>query len=249
MRKEQRSTVLAAGEVSSRDRVSAVDWQEIESELQERGYAVLGQILTPSGCAELIAGYDSETAFRSRVVMARHGFGRGEYKYYKYPLPPTISELRRDLYPHLAEIANHWQKALGRGREFPSTHDIYLKHCHQGGQNLPTPLILKYGEGDYNCLHRDLYGEMVFPLQVTVLLSVPGEDFAGGDFVLVEQRPRMQSRVEVVPLRQGEAVVFAVNERPVRGSRGIYRVAMRHGVSRIRSGQRFTLGIIFHDAK
>lgn len=153
------------------------------------------------------------------------------------------------MYPHLAEIANHWQKALGRGREFPSTHDIYLKHCHQGGQNLPTPLILKYGEGDYNCLHRDLYGEMVFPLQVTVLLSVPGEDFAGGDFVLVEQRPRMQSRVEVVPLRQGEAVVFAVNERPVRGSRGIYRVAMRHGVSRIRSGQRFTLGIIFHDAK
>jgi hypothetical protein len=249
MRKEQGSTALTAGEVSSRDRVSAVDWQELESELQERGYAVLGQILTTSQCAELMAGYDSETAFRNRVVMARHGFGRGEYKYYKYPLPPTISRLRSDLYPHLAKIANNWERALGRGREFPSTHKTYLQHCHNGGQSLPTPLILKYGEGDYNCLHRDLYGEMVFPLQVTVLLSAPGEDFAGGDFVLVEQRPRMQSRVEVVPLQQGEAVVFAVNERPVRGSRGIYRVAMRHGVSRIRSGQRFTLGIIFHDAK
>lgn len=234
---------------SSLDRVSVVQWREIESELQERGCAVLGQLLTESECSELIAGYDSETAFRSRVIMARHGFGRGEYKYYKYPLPQTIAELRTDLYPHLAKIANNWEKALGRSREFPSTHDAYLRHCHKGGQNLPTPLILKYGEGDYNCLHRDLYGEMVFPLQVTVLLSVPSEDFGGGDFVLVEQRPRMQSRVEVVPLRQGEAVVFAVNERPVRGSRGIYRVAMRHGVSRIRSGQRFTLGIIFHDAK
>ena len=206
-------------------------------------------MLSESECSDLAATYDSETAFRSRVIMARHGFGKGEYKYYKYPLPEMIAQLRTDLYPHLADIANNWEKALQRDREFPSTHDAYLRLCHKSGQNLPTPLILKYGEGDYNCLHRDLYGEMVFPLQVTVLLSAPGRDFTGGDFVLTEQRPRMQSRVEVVPLQQGEAVVFAVNQRPVRGTRGVYRVAMRHGVSRIRSGQRFTLGIIFHDAK
>jgi hypothetical protein len=229
-------------------RISALDWSRIESELQEHGCAQLGQLLTKSECSDLIATYDSETAFRSRVIMARHGFGKGEYKYYQYPLPGLISQVRTDLYPHLAVIANNWEKALQRDRRFPSTHEAYLRECHKAGQRLPTPLILKYEAGDYNCLHRDLYGDMVFPLQVTILLSAPGADFTGGDFVLTEQRPRMQSRVEVVPLQQGEAVVFAVNERPVRGSRGVYRVAMRHGVSRIRSGQRFTLGIIFHDA-
>ena len=247
--KQQRNTRSAKGEGTPGDRVSRLDWAGIESDLQERGCAVLGQLLSNSECSELMETYDSETAFRSRVIMARHGFGRGEYKYYKYPLPEMISHLRTDLYRHLVKIANHWEEALRRDREFPPTHDAYLRQCHKGGQNLPTPLILKYGEGDYNCLHRDLYGEMVFPLQITVLLSVAGDDFTGGDFVLTEQRPRMQSRVEVVPLQQGQAVVFAVNERPVRGSRGVYRVAMRHGVSRIRSGQRFTLGIIFHDAK
>jgi uncharacterized protein len=247
--KQQRSIVQANGEGSTQDRVSGLNWKAIESELQEHGCAVLGQVLSKSECSALIATYDSETAFRSRVIMARHGFGKGEYKYYKYPLPETIFRLRTDLYPQLAEIANNWEEALGGERRFPSSHDAYLRQCHKGGQSLPTPLILKYGEGDYNCLHRDLYGEMVFPLQVTILLSAPGEDFRGGDFVLTEQRPRMQSRVEVVPLRQGEAVVFAVNQRPMRGRRGIYRVAMRHGVSRIRSGRRFTLGIIFHDAK
>jgi hypothetical protein len=247
--KQQRSTLLTEGEGSARDRVSGFDWQAIESGLQEHGCAVLGQLLSNSECSELVATYDSETAFRSRVIMARHGFGKGEYKYYKYPLPEMISQVRTALYPHLVKVANNWEKALRREREFPSSHDIYLRQCHKAGQGLPTPLILKYGEGDYNCLHRDLYGEMVFPLQVTVLLSAPGKEFTGGDFVLTEQRPRMQSRVEVVPLQQGQAVVFAVNERPVRGTRGVYRVAMRHGVSRIRSGQRFTLGIIFHDAK
>ena len=230
-------------------RISALDWSGIESDLQERGCALLGKLFTDTDCSELIATYDSETSFRSRVIMARHGFGKGEYKYYKYPLPEAISELRTNLYPYLAKIADVWEKALNRDRNFPSTHEGYLRQCHTAGQRLPTPLMLKYEAGDYNCLHRDLYGDMVFPLQVTVLLSAPGQDFTGGDFVLTEQRPRMQSRVEVVPLRQGEAVVFAVNERPVRGRRGVYRVAMRHGVSRIRSGQRFTLGVIFHDAK
>ena len=245
----KQQTALTKVQDFTQDRVSGLDWERIESDLQEHGCAVLGQLLTDSECSDLIETYDSETAFRIRVIMARHGFGRGEYKYYKYPLPQMISQVRTELYPHLAKIANHWENVLRRDREFPSTHEAYLRQCHKGGQNLPTPLILKYGIGDYNCLHRDLYGEMVFPLQVTALLSVPGQGFTGGDFVLTEQRPRMQSRVEVVPLRQGEAVVFAVNERPVRGTRGVYRVAMRHGVSRIRSGQRFTLGIIFHDAK
>ena len=230
-------------------RVSELDWEEIESGLQECGCAQARRIVTDSECDELIAGYDSEEMFRSRVIMARHGFGRGEYRYYKYPLPGLIADLRAALYPHLAAVANRWEEQLGSNRTFPATHDSYLRQCHRSGQFLPTPLLLKYGEGDYNCLHRDLYGEMVFPLQVTILLSAPGEDFTGGDFVLTEQRPRMQSRVEVVPLMQGQAVIFAVNERPVKGTRGVYRVAMRHGVSRIRSGQRFTLGIIFHDAK
>ena len=236
-------------QASFETRISGLHWSEVESELNEHGGALLGQLLTESECSELIATYDSETSFRSRVIMARHGFGKGEYKYYKYPLPEPISELRTNLYSYLAKMADGWEKALNRDRKFPSTHESYLRQCHKAGQRLPTPLILKYQAGDYNCLHRDLYGDMAFPLQVTILLSAPGQDFTGGDFVLTEQRPRMQSRVEVVPLRQGEAVVFAVNERPVLGSRGVYRVAMRHGVSRIRSGQRFTLGIIFHDAK
>jgi len=235
--------------VTPEKRVAALDWKRIESQLDERGSAVAGPLLTGAECRKLSAGYEQESAFRSRVVMARHGFGQGEYKYYRYPLPGTISRLRADLYPHLAAVANRWQLMLGRSRQYPPTLQGYLRQCHKAGQCLPTPLLLKYGKEDYNCLHRDLYGEMVFPLQVTVLLSAPSEEFLGGDFVLTEQRPRMQSRVEVVPLMQGEAVIFAVNERPMRGTRGVYRVAMRHGVSRIRSGQRFTLGIIFHDAK
>lgn len=231
------------------ERVSALNWEAIQSELQERGCASTDQLLAKSECTELIRGYGAENAFRSRVIMARHGFGQGEYKYFKYPLPSLIAGLRTELYPFLASVANSWSEMLGGGHRFPAQHEAYLRQCHKAGQRLPTPLLLKYGQGDYNCLHRDLYGEMVFPLQVTFLLSVAEQEFTGGDFVLTEQRPRMQSRVEVLPLQQGEAVIFAVNERPVRGKRGVYRVAMRHGVSRIRSGQRFTLGIIFHDAK
>ncbi len=250
MRKSKHSATRSGhGSAGLERRVSELNWEGIEAELQESGCAAIGRLLTNEECTELTASYNSEDAFRSRVIMARHGFGQGEYKYYKYPLPQSITELRAALYSHLASVANHWEQALGRNREFPFTHKEYLRQCHEAGQRLPTPLLLKYGEGDYNCLHRDLYGDMVFPLQATVLLSAPGKEFTGGDFVLNEQRPRMQSRVEVVPLGQGEAVIFAVNQRPVRGRRGLYRVAMRHGVSRIRSGQRFTLGIIFHDAK
>ena len=187
--------------------------------------------------------------FRSRVVMAKHGFGRGEYKYYTYPLPDLVDSLRESLYPPLALIANRWQEVFGRPDEYPINHKVFIEHCHTAGQCQPTPLLLKYGVGDYNCLHQDIYGNLVFPLQVAVLLSVPGDDFAGGEFVMTEQRPRMQSRVEVLAPRQGEAIIFAVNQRPVQGTRGIYRVTMRHGVSRLHSGRRFTLGIIFHDAK
>jgi hypothetical protein len=223
-------------------------WERIEGELGHRGYATTGRILTPEQCRELVAGYGREDAYRSTVVMARHGFGRGEYKYYRYPLPDVISELRESFYPRLAKIANAWEESLGLEGKFPEKHNEYLRQCHAAGQRRPTPLILKYGAGDYNCLHQDLYGEMYFPMQVAFLLSEPAKDFTGGEFVLVEQRPRMQSRAEVVPLSQGEGVIFAVNQRPVRGSKGFYRVAMRHGVSRLRSGERFTLGVIFHDA-
>lgn len=228
--------------------MKAIDWDRAGADLDAFGCAVLPALLDPEACAAHAAGYDAETQFRSRVVMERHGFGRGEYRYYAYPLPPGIADLRTALYPPLARIANRWQAALGLPERYPDTHAAYLARCHAAGQTRPTPLLLQYGAGDYNCLHQDLYGEHVFPLQVAILLARPGTDFTGGEFVLTEQRPRMQSRVEVVPLGQGDAVVFPVHTRPVNGTRGVYRVNMRHGVSRVRSGQRHTLGIIFHDA-
>jgi hypothetical protein len=216
--------------------------------LDERGYAVLPGLLGERECHDVAALYADEAAFRSRVVMAHHNFGRGEYKYLRYPLPSLVAELRQALYPRLAPLANRWHERLRLEPRFPASLDAYLARCHAAGQQRPTPLILKYQAGDYNCLHQDLYGELVFPIQATVLLSRPGEDFTGGEFLLVEQRPRMQSKGEIVPLGQGDAVLFAVNSRPVAGIRGDYRVTMRHGVSRLRSGNRFTLGIIFHDA-
>jgi hypothetical protein len=217
--------------------------------LDAQGCATTVPLLTAEQCAALAQTYASDAPFRSRVVMARHGFGRGEYKYFAYPLPEPVAVLRAALYPPLAEIANRWNEAMAIDLRYPQEHASYLARCRKAGQTKPTPLLLQYGAGDYNCLHQDLYGEHVFPLQVTLLLSRPGEDFTGGEFVLTEQRPRMQSRAEVVPLAQGEAVIFPVHHRPVRGTRGIYRVNMRHGVSRLRSGHRHTLGIIFHDAK
>ena len=216
--------------------------------LGAHGHAVLPRLLDARQCAELVAMYDEDARFRSRVVMARHGFGRGEYRYFAHPLPEPVARLRAALYPPLAKVANRWAEALGSGVQYPGTHDAFLARCRDAGQSRPTPLLLRYGAGDYNCLHQDLYGEHVFPLQVAILLAEPGVDFDGGEFVLTEQRPRMQSRVSVVPLRRGDAVVFAVNERPVQGSRGVYRVRMRHGVSTVGSGNRHTLGIIFHDA-
>jgi uncharacterized protein len=204
--------------------------------------------VAPTACHELAELYSDDSRFRSRVVMSRHGFGQGEYKYFVYPLPPVVAELRTALYPHLAPVANEWSRRLGAERRYPPRLATFLEHCHAAGQVKPTPLLLQYGPEDYNCLHQDLYGEWVFPLQLTVLLSQPGRDFTGGEFVLTEQRPRMQSRAEVVPLGQGDGVVFAVHHRPVRGTRGDYRVNLRHGVSRVRSGRRHTLGVIFHDA-
>jgi hypothetical protein len=224
------------------------DWMRVAAELDQQGWAVLPGLLTATQCIATTALYESDDAFRSRVVMARHGFGRGEYKYFRYPLPPLVARLRAGLYPHLATIANGWQERLGHEARFPDTHTDYLARCHAAGQTRPTPLLLRYGPGDYNCLHQDIYGEALFPLQVAALLSAPGHDFTGGELVLTEQRPRMQSRVMVVPLDLGDGVVFAVNQRPVAGTRGNYRVTMRHGVSRLHSGQRHTLGIIFHDA-
>ena len=230
-------------------RVGAIDWAQTRAELDAQGCAVIEKLLTQQQCADIAALYPDDTHFRSRIVMGRHGFGRGEYKYFSYPLPDIIAELRPALYAPLSGIANRWNAAMGIDISYPDSHEAFLKRCHAAGQTRPTPLLLQYGAGDYNCLHQDLYGEHVFPLQVAILLSEPGRDFAGGEFVLTEQRPRMQSRAEVVPLRQGDAVVFAVHHRPVQGTRGFYRVTMRHGVSRIRSGQRFTAGVIFHDAK
>ena len=229
--------------------IGAIDWVRIAADLDAHGCATTGRLLTAQQCTELAETYATDAPFRSRVVMARHGFGRGEYKYFAYPLPEAVAVLRAALYPPLAEIANRWNQAMAIDLRYPREHANYLARCREAGQAKPTPLLLQYGAGDYNCLHQDLYGEHVFPLQVTLLLSQPGEDFTGGEFVLTEQRPRMQSRAEIVPLAQGEAVIFPVHHRPVQGTRGIYRVNMRHGVSCLRSGHRHTLGIIFHDAK
>lgn len=230
----------------------AIDWNAVAADLDACGCAIVHDMLDADACASLRAMYARETLFRSRVVMARHGFGRGEYQYFSYPLPDLVAGLRRSLYPYLAPIANRWEATLGRPDtqepRFPLAHADFLAACHVAGQARPTPLLLKYGPGDYNCLHQDLYGEQVFPLQAAILLSEPDLDFTGGEFVLTEQRPRMQSRVEVAPLALGSMVIFAVNERPVQGMKGVYRVRMRHGVSRLRSGERFTLGVIFHDA-
>jgi uncharacterized protein len=225
----------------------AIDWRRTETDLAAQGYATL-RLLDAPRCRELAALYNDATRFRSRVVMQKHNFGRGEYKYLSYPLPEPVAALRTMLYPPLAAIANAWRETLGDGEKFPPTLEAFLEECHAAGQTRPTPLLLRYSADDYNCLHQDLYGPLVFPLQLTLLLSAPGDDFTGGEFVLVEQRPRAQSRAAVVPLEQGEAVIFPVHHRPARGTRGPYRVTMRHGVSRVRSGLRHTLGIIFHDA-
>ncbi|WP_425467749.1 2OG-Fe(II) oxygenase [Phreatobacter stygius] len=226
-----------------------IDWTAVADELASQGAAVMPALLTPEECREIAALYPDDKRFRSHVVMARHGFGKGEYKYFSYPLPDLIGGLRTSLYPRLAPIANEWNQRMGIDTRYPAEHQEFLALCHRAGQQRPTPLLLQYVPGDYNCLHQDLYGDLAFPLQVAILLSEPGRDFTGGEFVLTEQRPRMQTRPEVVPLRQGDAVVFAVHHRPVKGSRGSYRVNLRHGVSRIRSGRRHTVGVIFHDAK
>ncbi|HVW70634.1 MAG TPA: 2OG-Fe(II) oxygenase [Steroidobacteraceae bacterium] len=226
-----------------------LDWQRLAADLRSTGNAVIPGLLTPAQCGAVAGLYDEAAPFRSRVVMQRHNFGRGEYKYFAYPLPRLVAELRTALYPPLARIANEWNTQMGEAVRYPEALEEFLARCRVAGQARPTPLLLKYQQGDYNCLHQDLYGEHVFPLQVTCLLSRPDEDFTGGEFVLTEQRPRMQSRAEVVPLRQGDAVIFAVRQRPVPGTRGFYRVNLRHGVSRLRSGQRYTLGMIFHDAQ
>jgi hypothetical protein len=240
--------MTARAEVRDRPRPVA-DWDRVERELDDYGCAVLERVLSPAQCHGLAELYPDESRFRSRVVMARHGFGRGEYQYFRYPLPEPIAELRTAVYARLAPIANRWNEAMGLEPRYPAAHAEYLARCHAAGQRKPTPLLLSYQAGDYNCLHQDLYGAHVFPLQLAVLLSEPGHDFTGGEFVMTEQRPRMQSRAEVVPLRQGDGVIFAVHHRPVSGTRGSYRVNLRHGVSRIRSGRRYTVGIIFHDAE
>ncbi|MDB5474805.1 MAG: hypothetical protein JWP49_316 [Phenylobacterium sp.] len=229
-------------------RIAALPWSDLAAELDAHGCARIPGLLDAETCAAVAAGYDDEALFRSRVVMARHGFGRGEYRYFAYPLPGLVAALRAAFWPPLAEIANRWNATLGLEARYPAAHADFLARCQAAGQTRPTPLLLRYGPGDYNCLHQDLYGEHVFPLQVAILLSEPGRDFEGGEFVLTEQRPRMQSRAEVVPLRQGDAVIFPVRDRPVLGTRGPYRVTLRHGVSRLRAGSRHTLGVIFHDA-
>jgi hypothetical protein len=234
---------------SAESRVADRNWTGLAAELDGFGCAVTKALLTPAECRALAALYDEESHFRSHVVMARHGFGRGEYRYFRYPLPGLLAGLRSALYPRLAPVANAWNERMGLDARYPADHAAFLDQCHAAGQARPTPLLLRYVEGDFNCLHQDLYGEFAFPLQVAVLLSKPGEDFTGGEFALTEQRPRMQSRVEVVPLDQGDAVIFAVHNRPVRGAKGNYRVNLRHGVSRVRSGRRHTVGVIFHDAR
>lgn len=239
-------SVVAGGDVVSQ--LAALDWQRISDDLGLQGYAVIPGLLSAKQCASLVGLYSAQDLFRSRVIMSRHGYGRGEYQYFKYPLPELVATLRSALYPQLAPIANRWNELMDIDVRFPATHQQFIERCHAAGQLRPTPLLLQYEGGDYNCLHQDLYGEHVFPLQLAALLSQPGRDFTGGEFILTEQRPRMQSRAEVVPLEQGDAVVFAVHHRPVQGTRGIYRVNMRHGVSRLRSGHRHTLGVILHDA-
>jgi hypothetical protein len=243
---QRRSETSRNGTIA--DRIAALDWTAIASALDAYGCGTTGALLTPQECAALAQSYAADECFRSRIVMARHGFGRGEYKYLAYPLPKIVAALRSALYPPLAALANRWNEAMGITVTYPADHAAYLQRCHAAGQTKPTPLLLQYGAGDYNCLHQDIYGADIFPLQATLLLSEPGTDFTGGEFVLTEQRPRMQSRADVVTLRQGEAVIFPVRQRPVRGSRGNYRVNMRHGVSRLHCGRRYTLGVIFHDA-
>ncbi|HEY1864017.1 MAG TPA: 2OG-Fe(II) oxygenase [Roseiarcus sp.] len=229
--------------------IDALDWTAIERNLDAYGCAIVPKLLPPETCREFASLYPDDSRFRSRIVMAKHGFGRGEYKYFAYPLPELIVALRRGFYSRLAAVADKWNEAMGLSVRYPAEQEAFLKRCHEAGQTRPTPLLLRYGPGDYNCLHQDVYGEHLFPLQIAILLSEPQRDFDGGEFVLTEQRPRMQSRVEVVSLTQGDGVIFAVRERPVQGTRGTYRVNMRHGVSRIKSGERFTLGVILHDAK
>jgi uncharacterized protein len=230
-------------------RVAALDWPRLEDELDSFGCATAPALLNPQECDWLASLYAQDNIFRSRIVMERHGFGRGEYQYFAYPLPDIIERLRSALYPHLVTVANRWNEALRIDVRYPSVHRDFIRRCHDAGQTRPTPLLLQYEAGDYNCLHQDLYGEHVFPIQAAILLSEPGEDFTGGEFVMTEQRPRMQSRAQVVPLGKGDAVIFTVNSRPVQGTRGVYRVNLRHGVSRIRSGHRHTVGVIFHDAQ
>ena len=234
--------------VSAGARVAAYGWQALKGDLDTYGCAVLPKLLSPGECRAIAALYADESHFRSHIHMARHGFGKGEYRYSKYPLPDLLGSLRTVLYSHLADVANEWNGRMGIGNRYPDNHASFLRRCHDAGQTRPTPLLLQYVPGDFNCLHQDLYGDLAFPIQVAILLSEPGEDFTGGEFVLTEQRPRMQSRAEVVPLRQGDALAFAVHNRPIQGSKGNYRVNLRHGVSRVRSGMRHTLGIIFHDA-
>ena len=230
--------------------VKQIQWQKISADLDERGCAIISGMLTRTVCEEIAGWYDEDERFRSRIEMARYAFGRGEYKYFRYPLPQLVQELRSDIYPHLAPQANRWAEQLGsKSSRFPPTLNEFLRRCHRAGQKRPTPLLLKYGAGDFNCLHRDLYGEMSFPIQLTIFLSQPGRDFAGGEFVLAEQQPRRQTRIEVLSPAQGDCVVFAVHHRPVHGARGYYRASLRHGVGTVRSGRRYTLGIIFHDAK
>lgn len=231
------------------ERVSALDWPALTERLDSQGNALIAGLLAPSECQALIALYAQEQNFRNRIVMARHGFGQGEYQYFAYPLPSIVGQLRQAVYPHLVALANRWNESMGVIAQYPETHYEFVQRCHQAGQTRPTPLLLKYGEGDYNCLHQDLYGDHVFPLQLVVLLSRPEQDFKGGELVMTEQRPRMQSRPMVLPLNQGDAAIIAVAQRPVRGTRGFYRVNLRHGVSRVDSGRRYTMGIIFHDAQ
>ena len=245
-RDNKAAAIASASDLAAR--VKSVDWDRVSQNLDARGSAMIERLITPAECDSLTGLYSIDDIFRSRVVMGRHGFGRGEYKYFGYPLPDIVAGLRKAIYPRLVPIANRWNAAMGIDVRFPEKHAEFIERCHAAGQLRPTPLLLQYGADDYNCLHQDLYGEHVFPLQVAILLSEPVRDFTGGEFVITEQRPRMQSRPEVVPLGQGDAVVFAVHHRPVQGTRGVYRVNLRHGVSRVRSGHRHTLGIIFHEA-